>query len=83
MSDEGLRLWRTGRKVGRTIYEQQGQEPHDDDPLIGVMDTADLAATAVECRNFVASCPDGVVQVSVATLNVMAARIEAAEAGGS
>lgn len=43
--------WRTGRKVGRTIYQQLGPEPSDDDPLIGVMDTPDLAALAVEAVN--------------------------------
>jgi hypothetical protein len=43
--------WRTGRKVGRTIYAQQGPEPSDSDPLIGVMDTPELAALAVAARN--------------------------------
>jgi hypothetical protein len=43
--------WRTGRKVGRTIYAQLGPEPSDDDPLIGVMDTPELAAEAVRTRN--------------------------------
>jgi len=43
--------WRVGRKVGRTIYLQRGPEPSDDDPLIGVMDTARLARTAVEAVN--------------------------------
>jgi hypothetical protein len=62
-------LWRTGRKVGRTIYEQTGPEPSDDDPLIGVMDTRQLAAAAVDAHNFVVTCPDGCVQISVQTLN--------------
>jgi hypothetical protein len=39
--------WRVGRKVGRTIYRQVGLEPSDDDVLIGVMDTPELAAKAV------------------------------------
>lgn len=39
--------WRTGRKVGRTIYIQTGDEPSDDDTLIGVMDTPQLAAYVV------------------------------------
>jgi hypothetical protein len=38
--------WRTGRKVGRTIYAQQGQAPSDSDPLIGVMDRPEWAAEA-------------------------------------
>jgi hypothetical protein len=47
----GGKPWRTGRKVGRTIYAQLGDVPSDDDPLIGVMDTPELAAIAVACRN--------------------------------
>jgi hypothetical protein len=43
--------WRTGRKVGRTIYMQLGPEPSDDDVLIGVMDFAPLATLAVEAHN--------------------------------
>jgi hypothetical protein len=43
--------WRTGRKVGRTIYAQLGPEPADGDPLIGVMDTPELAAAAVAAHN--------------------------------
>jgi hypothetical protein len=43
--------WRTGRKVGRTLYAQPGPEPSDSDPLIGVMDTAELAAEAVAAHN--------------------------------
>lgn len=39
--------WRVGRKVGRTIYRQLGDKPHDHDPLIGVMDTPELAERAV------------------------------------
>jgi hypothetical protein len=31
--------WRTGRKVGRTIYAQIGDQPSDHDPLLGLMDT--------------------------------------------
>lgn len=43
--------WRTGRKVGRTIYAQLGAEPTDHDPLIGLMDTAALARAAVDAHN--------------------------------
>jgi hypothetical protein len=46
-----VKPWRTGRKVGRTIYEQQYDEPSDGDPLIGVMDTYTLAKAAVEAHN--------------------------------
>lgn len=52
MSDDlTKRLWRCGRKVGRTIYAQTGDEPSDDDLLIGVMDSLELALAAVEAHN--------------------------------
>jgi hypothetical protein len=51
MSNDRL-PWRVGRKVGRTIYQQVGPEPSDDDVLIGVMDTSDLAWQAVAAHNF-------------------------------
>jgi ribosomal protein S27AE len=44
--------WRTGRKVGRTVYMQPGPEASDSDPLIGVMDTPELAAEACEAHNY-------------------------------
>jgi len=44
-------IWRVGRKVGRTIYRQEGDEPSDDDVLIGVMDTAEDAWNAVAAFN--------------------------------
>lgn len=44
-------MWRTGRKVGRTIYAQLGATPSDDDPLIGVMDTRVLAERVVKAVN--------------------------------
>jgi len=43
--------WRTGRKVGRTIYAVTGQEPSDDDVLIGMMDTPELAAETCAAHN--------------------------------
>jgi hypothetical protein len=45
----GLR-WRQGRKVGRTLYAQLGPEPSDNDPLIGVLDTPELAEQVVRDR---------------------------------
>jgi len=48
---ETERRWRTGRKVGRTIYRQVGEEPSNDDPLIGVMDTPEWAALVVDAVN--------------------------------
>lgn len=43
--------WRTGRKVGRTVYAMAGDAPSDDDTLIGMMDTPELAAAAVFAHN--------------------------------
>lgn len=43
--------WRTGRRVGRTIYRQHGPVPGDNDLLIGVMDTPELAALVVRAVN--------------------------------
>jgi hypothetical protein len=43
--------WRVGRKVGRTIYRQLGPEPSDDDELIGMMDTVELAQEAATAHN--------------------------------
>jgi hypothetical protein len=46
-----MTTWRTGRKVGRTIYLQRGREPSDTDHLIGVMDTVELAERVVDSVN--------------------------------
>lgn len=46
------RPWRTGRKVGRTIYAMAGDTPSDDDTLIGLMDTRSLAAAVVAAHNY-------------------------------
>jgi hypothetical protein len=43
--------WRTGRKVGRTIYAVVGEQPSDDDKLIGLMDTAEIADEVVRAHN--------------------------------
>lgn len=43
--------WRTGRKVGRTIYAVVGDAPDDRDLLIGMMDTRELADEAVLSHN--------------------------------
>ena len=49
MTDEDKAVWRVGRKVGRTIY-RHGQ-------LVGLVDTAAMAAEIVEAMN--AKCADG------------------------
>jgi hypothetical protein len=38
---------RVGRKVGRTLYLQAGDQPSDDDRLIGLVDTPELAGALV------------------------------------
>lgn len=43
--------WRVGRKLGRTIYAQVGDDPDDDDVLLGMMDTAEIAAHVVHDHN--------------------------------
>lgn len=43
-------FWRTGRKVGRTVYVVV-DDTFEHDVLIGVMDTPDLAREAVEAHN--------------------------------
>lgn len=42
---------RVGRRVGRTIYQQLGSGPSDNDTLIGVMDTRELAQIVVDAVN--------------------------------
>jgi hypothetical protein len=44
-------FWRTGRRVGRTVYAMLDLDPSDIDPLIGVMDTKALAEAAVRAHN--------------------------------
>lgn len=42
---------RQGRRVGRHLYHQQGPEPADTDPPVGMVDTPELAATIVRAVN--------------------------------
>jgi hypothetical protein len=44
-------MWRTGRKVMRTVYVQLGADPDDGDPLIGVMDAPAYATHIVQLHN--------------------------------
>jgi len=60
--------WRTGRKVLRTVYARLGDTPSDGDPLIGVMDTpelAKLAAAAPELLERLKEMPCIVCQTAV------------------
>ena len=42
---------RQGRKVPRMLYRQLGDEPADDDPIVGLVDTPELAALIVAAVN--------------------------------
>lgn len=46
-----IQKWRVGRKVKRTVYVQLGEAPSDNDVLIGLMDTPEIAALAVRGVN--------------------------------
>jgi hypothetical protein len=43
--------WRTGRKLGRTIYVQLGPEPSDHDELVAMAETPELARLIVNEHN--------------------------------
>lgn len=43
--------WRVGEKVRRTIYAVTPDSEHDDHPLIGLMDTPELAIEVVAAHN--------------------------------
>jgi hypothetical protein len=43
--------WRVGRKLGRTIYAQLGPYPSDEDILIGMVDSTELAVCIVREHN--------------------------------
>lgn len=45
--------WRIGRKLGRTIYAQEGDEPSDDDVFLGLMESEEIAAQVVNAVNYV------------------------------
>jgi len=42
---------RQGRKVPRMLYLQKGAEPADDDPIVGLVDTPELAEAIAYCVN--------------------------------
>ena len=45
------RRWRTGRHLGRTVYALMGDEPSDEDPFLGIFDSASVAAAVVAEHN--------------------------------
>ena len=44
--------WRTGRKLGRTLYVQISSTPSDKDIFIGIMDTREAAELVVKAVNY-------------------------------
>jgi hypothetical protein len=44
-------MYRTGRKLGRTIYRQYGDDPSDEDIFWGIMDTPEQARITVASLN--------------------------------
>lgn len=40
--------WRTGRHLGRSVYRQVGDSPSDDDPFLGLFDSAETAQLVCE-----------------------------------
>ena len=51
--------WRAGGPGGCTIYAQEYGEPTDSDPLIGAMETPELAQAAVSAHNSATPPPGG------------------------
>lgn len=51
MTDLASLPWRTGRKLGRTVYARTGGEDWEADTVIGMMDTAELAEEACAAHN--------------------------------
>lgn len=54
VSDPGSRLWRTDYKIGRNIYvllSNDVTKPAQQDPLIGAMETTELAEIVVDTHN--------------------------------
>jgi hypothetical protein len=47
---EGALPWRAGGEHRRALHVQLGEQPDPADPMIGVMDTAELAAVVVRTR---------------------------------
>lgn len=48
------RFWRTDFKLGRNIYaliSNDVSQPHGQDPLLGVMESSELAETVVDTHN--------------------------------
>lgn len=56
VSNPSDRLWRTDFKLGRNIYallSNDPKKPSQQDPLVGTMETSELAENVVDIHNFV------------------------------
>lgn len=54
MNDPGSRFWRTDYKIGKNIYvllSNNVEKPSQQDPLIGTMETTELAEIVVDTHN--------------------------------
>lgn len=54
LKDPEQRLWRTDFKRGRNVYAMLSNDvtkPSPQDPLVGVMETSDLAENVVDTHN--------------------------------
>lgn len=54
LTDPDRRFWRTDVQLGRSIYalvSNNVESPSDSDPLIGVMETSELAEIVVDTHN--------------------------------
>jgi hypothetical protein len=51
MEDRVNARWRTGRKLGRTVYAMVGDDPSDADEFLGIMETPTLADVVVYEHN--------------------------------
>jgi len=54
LNNPGERLWRTDYRLGRSIYALLSNDvtkPHHQDPMIGTMETSELAEIVVETHN--------------------------------
>lgn len=54
LNNPGERLWRTDFKLGRNIYALLSNDvnrPSGQDPMIGVMETSELAEIVVDTHN--------------------------------
>lgn len=54
LNNPGERLWRTDFKLGRNIYallSNDVKKPSSHDPMVGVMETSELAEIVVDTHN--------------------------------